>query len=215
MLIRSLVLVLIVAFSFSLVAGQSQPVAPKQRDLPFLSGVDLQFLIRELARDMGINVLFDSESFRVHGRKVFIELKNVTSFEALDYILLQEGLFFEEAGPKTILVAVQGKQRSIPHLGVGIVPMRDQLAQFFGVEGGLLIDWVRDNSPASKAGLQVGDVLAEINGVAVKGTLAGVRAVNEKKDSDVVLTIVRERKRKAIRVTPEKASVGSIVQKSS
>lgn len=213
MLIRSLVFVLIVAFSFSLVAGQSQPIAPK-RDLPFRSGVDLQFLIRELARDMGINVLFDNESFRSHGRKTFIELKNVTSSEALNYILLQEGLFFEEAGPKTILVATQGRQRSIPQLGVGVIPMKDQLAQSFGVDGGFLIDWVRDNSPASKAGLKVGDVIAEINGVPVKGTLAGIRSINDQKDSDLVLTIVRERKRKAITVTPEKPSVGSVVQKS-
>ncbi len=215
MLIRSIAFILVVAFSFSIVAAQSQSVTAKKRDLPFPVGIDLQFLIKELAHDIGLNVLFDNESFRSHGRKVFIELKNVTSSEALDYILLQEGLFFEEAGPKTILVAIQGRQRSIPQLGVGIIPMRDQLAQFFGVEGGLLIDGVRDNSPASRAGLQVGDVIAEINGVAVKGTLAGVRAVNEKKDSDVVLTIVRERKRKSITVTPERASVGSIVQKSS
>ncbi len=51
----------------------------KLRDLPFPSGVDLQFIIKELAKDLDLNVLFDQESFRQPGRKTYIELKNVTA----------------------------------------------------------------------------------------------------------------------------------------
>lgn len=218
MYIRSLVFILVLAFSFAIVNGQA-PDGPKpatatpKRNLPFSTGIDLQFLIKELGRDMDINVLFDNESFRSYGRKVSIELKNVTSAEALDFIFLQEGLFFEEVGPKTILVAIQAKQRLIPQMGLAVMPMRDQLAQYFGVDGGLLIEWVRDTSPASKAGLKAGDVITEIDGVSIKGAFGVVRAINDKKDSDVALTIVRDRKSKAITVTPEKSSLGSIVQK--
>jgi general secretion pathway protein D len=74
------------------------------RDVPFPGGVDLQFIIKELAKSLDLNVLFDAESFRTD-RKIKIELKNVTAAKALDYIFLQEGLFFQKVGPRTILVA--------------------------------------------------------------------------------------------------------------
>jgi general secretion pathway protein D len=74
------------------------------RDVPFPGGVDLQFIIKELAKDLDLNVLFDSGS-RLENRKVKIELHNVSSAKALDYIFLQEDLFFQKVGPRTILVA--------------------------------------------------------------------------------------------------------------
>jgi general secretion pathway protein D len=82
----------------------------KLRDVPFPSGVDLQFLVKELAKDLDLNVLFDTES-RLDNRKVKIELKNVTAAKALDYIFLQENLFFQKVGPRTIIVAT-GNQRT-------------------------------------------------------------------------------------------------------
>lgn len=88
----------------------------KLRDLPFPSGVDIQFIIKELARDLDLNVLFDSESFRTTGRKVFIDLKNVTAARALDYIFLQEGLFFQKVGPRTIIVATQNQRQKFQQL---------------------------------------------------------------------------------------------------
>ena len=138
MLIRSLVSILIVASSFVLAAGQTLDAQKKDpdkaaktsnaggteklRDIPLPGGVNLQFLIKELARDMDLNVLFDPES-RLEARSVRIELKNVTVAESLNYILLQEGLISEEAGPKTILVATRLRATSIPQIGVGITPL--------------------------------------------------------------------------------------------
>jgi len=88
----------------------------KLRDLPFPGGVDLQFIIKELAKDLDLNVLFDIESFRTQGRKTFIDLKNVTAAKALDYIFLQEGLFFQKVGPRTILVATQARRTQYQQL---------------------------------------------------------------------------------------------------
>ncbi len=88
----------------------------KLRDLPFPSGVDLQFIIKELARDLDLNVLFDTESFRTAGRKTNIDLKNVTAARALDYIFMQEGLFFQKVGPRTILVAAQAQRTKFQQL---------------------------------------------------------------------------------------------------
>ncbi len=74
------------------------------RQVPFPGGVNLQFIVKELAKDLDLNVLFDAES-RLENRTVRIDLKNVTSAKALDYIFLQENLFFQKVGPRTVLVA--------------------------------------------------------------------------------------------------------------
>jgi general secretion pathway protein D len=76
----------------------------KLRDVPFPSGVNLQFIVKELAKELDLNVLFEAES-RLENRQVKIELRNVTAAKALDYIFLQENLFFQKVGPRTILVA--------------------------------------------------------------------------------------------------------------
>ncbi|HMQ02825.1 MAG TPA: secretin N-terminal domain-containing protein [Pyrinomonadaceae bacterium] len=72
--------------------------------LPFPSGVPLQQIVKQLAKDLDLNVLFDTGS-RLEGRQVRIDLRNVTPAKALDYIFLQENLFFQKVGPRTILVA--------------------------------------------------------------------------------------------------------------
>ncbi len=87
----------------------------KYQDVPFPGGVDLQYLIKELAKNLDLNVLFDVESFR-QDRKIKIELKNVTPAKALDYIFLQEGLFFQKVGPRTILVATQNRRQQFQQL---------------------------------------------------------------------------------------------------
>ena len=102
---------------------QQSPTLPTQipqrleklRDLPFPSGVDVEYIVRELAKDLDLNVLFDQESFR-QPLKVKIELKNVTSARALDYIFLQTGLFFQKVGPRTILVANQQRRTNFQQL---------------------------------------------------------------------------------------------------
>lgn len=204
MLIKSLTGILIVASSFILATGQA-PNADKRaktsggipiekpRDIPFPGGVDLQFIVKELAKDIDVNVLFDPES-RLEGRKVRIELKDVTAPEALNLLLLQEGLYSEEVGPKTILVASRLRGTSIPQLGLGITPLTQQLAEYFGVDGGILINNVRRDSPGSKAGLKAGDVIAGIDDEPVRGALVVVRAIGRKTESDFTLKIVRDRK---------------------
>ena len=209
MLIRSLVSIVIVVSSFVLVTGQTPDVKKegadksakttggvrpeKLRDIPFPNGVDLQFLIKELAKDMSLNVLFDSES-RLENRKVRIELKNVTAAEALNYLVLQEGLYSEEVGPKTILVASRLRGTSIPQIGVGVIPLGGQLAEYFGVDGGILINNVRLDSPGSKAGLKAGDVIVGIDDEPVRGALGLIRSIDDKKESDITLRIVRDRR---------------------
>lgn len=91
----------------------------KWRDLIYPTGIDLQFLIRELAKELDLNVLFDEESFRPGtgtARKISIELRNVTAAKALDYVFLQSNLFFQKVGPRTILVANQVRRQNFQQL---------------------------------------------------------------------------------------------------
>ncbi len=218
MLIRSLVSILIIAASFVLVPGQAQDAkkaasdkptiltnevrTERGRDLPFPTGIDLQFLIKELAREMNLNVVFDSESFRASGRKVMIDLKNVTAAEALNYILLQESLYSEEVGPKTIIVALQSQVKtSIPYFGVNLMPLSNQLAQYFGVKAGILITTVREESPGSKAGLKAGDVITTIDDQPFWGALSLTRTLKDESKSEITLKIVRDKLEQTISLT--------------
>lgn len=97
----------LVQTSYSPQTGTNGGVPQKMevlRQLPFPSGIPLQQIVKDLARDLDLNVLFDTES-RLEGRIVRIDLKQVTAAKALDYIFLQENLFFQKVGPRTILVA--------------------------------------------------------------------------------------------------------------
>ena len=70
---------------------------------------DLKQLIRSLADQLNLNVIFDRQSF-AQSRPVDINLKDVTTAQALDYLFLQEGLFFQKLSRRTILVADQARR---------------------------------------------------------------------------------------------------------
>ena len=90
-------------------------------------------------------------------------------------------------------------------IGVNLTPLTKQLGDYFGVTdgSGLLISSVRENSPAAKAGLKAGDVIVEADGKAVKSDRDLINVLTNKKEGDVELTIVRDRNRQTVRVTPE------------
>jgi general secretion pathway protein D len=70
---------------------------------------DLKTMIRTLADQLNLNVIFDRQSF-AQSRTVDINLKDVTTAQALDYLFLQEGLFFQKLSRRTILVADQARR---------------------------------------------------------------------------------------------------------
>ena len=70
---------------------------------------DLKDFIRKLAEELNLNVIFDRQSF-VQPRQIDINLKDVTTSQALDYIFLQESLFFQKLSRRTILVADQTRR---------------------------------------------------------------------------------------------------------
>jgi general secretion pathway protein D len=92
-------------------ASQSQDfVAPREQQLRIINYTgDLKSLIRSLAEQLNLNVIFDRQSF-TQSRPIDINLKDVTTAQALDYVFLQEGLFFQKLSRRTILVADQARR---------------------------------------------------------------------------------------------------------
>ena len=70
---------------------------------------DLKAFIRSLAEQLNLNVVFDTQTFR-QPRNVDINLRNVSTAQALDYLFLQESLFFQKLNRRTILVADQTRR---------------------------------------------------------------------------------------------------------
>jgi general secretion pathway protein D len=70
---------------------------------------DLKAFIRSLAEQLNLNVVFDRQSF-AQPRTIELNLRDVTTAQALDYLFLQESLFFQKLSRRTILVADQTRR---------------------------------------------------------------------------------------------------------
>ena len=88
-------------------------------------------------------------------------------------------------------------------IGVGVTPLTKQLAEHFGVESGVMINNVREDSPAARAGLKAGDIIVAVDGNEIIGDGDLIRAIATKTEGDVEITFVRGGARQSIRVTPE------------
>jgi len=108
---------------------------------------------------------------------------------------------FEEMGRKYPGLFVLGGSRRI---GVTTSALGPQLADYFGVAHGVLVSSVEENSPAAKAGLKAGDVITEADGQQVGDADDLVRALGAKDEGEVTLTVVRDKQRRTVRVTPER-----------
>ena len=92
------------------VSGQAPDVSASNVQLRVINYTgDLKALIRSLADQLNLNVIFDRQSF-TQSRQIDINLKDVTTAQALDYVFLQEGLFFQKLSRRTILVADQARR---------------------------------------------------------------------------------------------------------
>ena len=85
-----------------------------QNDVISFSG-DLKTFIRRLADELNLNVIFDRQSF-AQPKTIDLNLKDVTTAQALDYVFLQEGLFFQKLSRRTILVAEQTRRAQYQQL---------------------------------------------------------------------------------------------------
>jgi C-terminal processing protease CtpA/Prc len=91
-------------------------------------------------------------------------------------------------------------------LGLSVETISDQLAEYFGVKAkqGLLVTEVIENTPAARAGLKAGDVITAVDNAPVEGLDTLIKAIDNKEEGPVTLTIVRNRAEQTITVTLEK-----------
>jgi general secretion pathway protein D len=78
---------------------------------------DLRQFIRKMADELNLNVIFDRQTF-AQPRNIDVSLRDVTTAKALDYIFLQENLFFQKLDRRTILVADQARRQQYQQLVV-------------------------------------------------------------------------------------------------
>jgi len=98
-------------------AGQ-EPIPPPARSEVLRSVIysgDLKAFIRTMAEQLNLNVIFDRTSF-AQPRTIDITLHDVTTAQALDYVFLQETLFFQKLSRRTVLVADQTRRAQYQQL---------------------------------------------------------------------------------------------------
>lgn len=81
--------------------------------------------------------------------------------------------------------------------GAQLQELNEQLAQYFGVREGLLVERVATGTPAAKAGLEAGDVITVADGRPI-GDLADLRRVVRGREGKVKLDVVRKGKQHAL-----------------
>ncbi len=87
----------------------------------------------------------------------------------------------------------------------------DQLAEFFGVQDGVLVRSVKKGSAAEKAGIKAGDVITKVDDSKVTSSAEITRALRGFKSKKTFgLTVVRNRKEMPLTVTME--STGSTIR---
>ncbi len=102
------------------------------------------------------------------------------------------------------------------YLGLTVVPINEQLAQYFNTGGsGVLVSEVRAGGTAEKAGIKAGDCIVAVNDDRIRSISDLYRLVdrqgvteadadrNDRRDSELLLTVIRDRREQKIRLTME------------
>ncbi len=84
-------------------------------------------------------------------------------------------------------------------LGVSVLELTDQLAEHYGVSGGLLVTSVDSDRPAGEAGIKAGDIITQVSGDDVK-TVSELRRRVARASGDLPLTITRDGRQQTVTV---------------
>jgi serine protease Do len=97
--------------------------------------------------------------------------------------------------------------------GIMVENLTPQLGEFFGVKSGngVLIRSVEKGSRAEQAGFRAGDVIVKVNGSSVNDSSDFTRLLRERKESKVVITVIRDHKGQTLTLAlPEPRRSGSL-----
>ena len=96
-----------------------------------------------------------------------------------------------------------------PGLGVSVTPVTGQLADYFGVSGGVLVSSVGENTPAADAGIRAGDVITAIAGRSVTSAADITEALRRAAAGEAVdVSVTRDRKAMVLKVMPAQPASG-------
>ncbi len=101
-------------------------------------------------------------------------------------------------------------------LGIGLTELTADLRQHFGVagDGGVMVSKVVDDSPAFRAGLEVGDIVSAVDGEVVASASALSRAIGSQEEGDqVTLEVWRDGQMQNLTATLDEAEGGGHVRK--
>jgi S1-C subfamily serine protease len=87
-------------------------------------------------------------------------------------------------------------------LGVNVQELTPELAAYFGVKDGLLVNGVQADTPAAKAGIKAGDVIGTVNGKAVASPDELIKELAGK-EGEVTIGVTRDKKALSLKATLE------------
>jgi serine protease Do len=86
-------------------------------------------------------------------------------------------------------------------IGIALAPLTEQLATYFGVKEGVLVQTVTNGSAAAQAGMKAGDVITAVNGRAVQSVGEVMRAVRSAKPGSALdMRVFRDKKELTVKV---------------
>ena len=94
-------------------------------------------------------------------------------------------------------------------LGIEAEALKGQLADYFGVEEGVLVRSVMEDSAAAKAGLQAGDVILKIGDIRVATPREVSSAIREQKSRQLDIRLLRAGEEMSVSVSLEANSRGN------
>jgi serine protease Do len=97
--------------------------------------------------------------------------------------------------------------------GAKLEVMGQQLAEFFGAEGGagLLVRSVDENSPAAEAGMKAGDVVVRINSIALSNGADWTKIVHDNRGRPVPVVVLRDKHEQTLTLIPDAKKRSSLI----
>ncbi len=88
------------------------------------------------------------------------------------------------------------------YIGINLSSLNEESSQFYNATSGAIVTDIEDGSPASRSGLQRGDLIVAVNGAAVDSPATLQRIIGEKRPAEqIALTVERDKKNKIIYLT--------------
>ena len=158
------------------------------------------------------------------GRQATIQVSRDGSMETVTATIgtKKTGVYYKKGGGKYFRIPdiriPHIRIPDIPHvfttwhsrkLGIEAESLESQLAEYFGVEEGVLVRSVMKGSAAEKAGLRAGDVILKAGDTEVTTPREVTSVIREMESDTFPLTIMREKRERTLTVTIEDGPDGN------